>query len=262
MKSVDEVVLYKGKSLFSWLDINPVELCNRTCEFCPRGINYLNQDFHISQRVIEKLGLDLEEINFEGTINICGNGEPLLCDNLLLLVSRLKDFNLELVTNGDLLTEKSIYDLFDNDLNFINVSLYDGEHQVDKFNELFLKCGILKSKYFLREYWKGPKNLANRAGFIKNNKNNLNKPCYYMHYSMQIDWNGDVLFCIQDIYGKTRTFGNVKDKSLLDIWNSDEINKYRELLGDGKRTESPCNNCDALGIIHGYNHYLEWNKNK
>ena len=58
----------------------------------------------------------------------------------------------------------------------------------------------------------------------------------------------------------TIIFGNVNDETLLEIWNSKMWKKSRKLLGNGKRIESPCNNCDANGTIHGYNHYLEWNK--
>ena len=98
-------------------------------------------------------------------------------------------------------------------------------------------------------------------GIDHGNKNiGIGKECFYMHYSMQIDWNGDVLFCIQDIYGKTRTFGNVNDKSLWDIWETKQMDKYRKLLGSGDRSQTPCNKCDASGIIHGYNHYQEWNQ--
>jgi hypothetical protein len=36
--------------------------------------------------------------------------------------------------------------------------------------------------------------------------------------------------------------------------NHFQMDKYRKLLGKGNRIESPCNKCDASGIIHGYNH--------
>ena len=146
------------------------------------------------------------------------------------------------------------------------VSMYDGPEQIEYFTKLFDDSGIDNSKYILRDRWYKEDEeygliLTNRAGtFSWNKKMGMNKQCFYMHYSLQIDWNGDVLFCIQDIYGKTRTFGNVNTDSLLDIWTSNKINNYRKLLGKGNRTKSPCNKCDASGIIHGYNHFLEWKK--
>ena len=51
--------------LFSWVDINPTELCNRACSFCPRGISYPNTNSHITEDVIEKIGIDLENVNFQ-----------------------------------------------------------------------------------------------------------------------------------------------------------------------------------------------------
>lgn len=246
--------------LFSWVDINPTELCNRTCSFCPRGIDYPNQNLHITEEVIEKIGLDLEEIDFQGMINICGNGEPLLCDNLIPLISRLKNFNLEMVTNGDILTEEKIHVLFKNGLNFINISLYDGEHQLDKFNKLLSKCEISESNYVLRKYWKEPIHLTNRAGSMDNKKPlllDLDKPCYYMHYSVQLDWNGDVLFCCHTLYNKSITNGNILDSSLKEIWYGDKMTKYRKLLVEG-RNHYPCNQCDAIGTLFGQNFVESW----
>ena len=246
-----------GLPLFSWLDINPTELCNRTCSFCPRGIDYPNQNLHISPEIIEKLGSDLEELNFKGMINICGNGEPLLCKNLNLLISRLKNFKVELVTNGDALTEEKIYELFDCGLKFINVSLYDGEHQVDEFKKLFSKCGIPPSKYSLREYWEAPKNMTNRAGSINNGKSKSNSPCYYMHYSMELDWNGDILFCCHTLYNKSIINGNILKSSLKEIWYGEKMDKYRKLLVKG-RDNYPCNQCDAIGTLFGKKFVEQW----
>ncbi len=264
---VDDVVLHNGKPLFSFIDINPTELCNRTCEFCPRHDSklYPNQNLHMKIDVADKIREELEELNWVGIINICGNGEPLLHKDIVRLVSALGDkIHVEITTSGDFLTTDLIEDLYKNHLDYMVVSMYDGPEQINYFDELFNNSKIDKSKYILRDRWYKEDQdyglmLTNRAGTFDWNKSiGINKQCFYMHYSMQIDWNGDVLFCIQDIYGKTRTFGNVNDKSLWDIWESKQMDKYRELLGEGKRIKSPCNKCDASGIIHGYGHYLKW----
>jgi radical SAM protein with 4Fe4S-binding SPASM domain len=266
---VDDVVLYNDKPLFSFIDINPTELCNRTCEFCPRFDPkiYPNQNLHMDIDIANKIREELEKLNWNGSINICGNGEPLLHKDIVGLVSALGDkIHVEITTNGDFLTVDLIKRLYESNLNYMVVSMYDGPEQIDYFTKLFDGSEIDKSQYVLRDRWYGEDEeygliLTNRAGIFGWNKNmGVGKQCFYMHYSLQIDWNGDILFCIQDIYGKTRTFGNVKDRSLLDIWNTKQMDKYRELLGKGDRTKSPCNKCDASGIIHGYNHYLEWDK--
>ena len=48
--------------LFCKLEINPTELCNRTCSFCPRGQGYPNKNEHISLEVIDKIFKDLKEL--------------------------------------------------------------------------------------------------------------------------------------------------------------------------------------------------------
>ena len=133
---------------------------------------------------------------------------------------------------------------------------------------LFEDSKIDKSQYTLRDRWYGEDEdyglmLTNRVGLLDFNKEvKVGKQCFYMHYSLQMDWNGDILSCCHDMYAKTITFGNVNEKTLLEIWNSKMWSKSRKLLGEGKRIQPPCNNCDAGGTILGYNHYLEWNKEK
>lgn len=242
--------------LFNWVDINPTELCNRTCLFCPRGEKYPNQNIHITSRVIDKITQDLFDVEFTGIINICGNGEPLLSKNIYPLIESLSDYNLEMVSNGDNLTNKNIKILFDLGLNHLNVSCYDGEHQIDYFNELFEGC-IPKSAYTLREYWKPLPFLNNRAGTINIGNSFLDKPCYYMHYSIQIDWNGDVLFCLQSIYDKSIIHGNILTSSMRDIWYGKSMSKYRDLLAEGRK-HKPCSACNVNGTMFGEKYAIKW----
>ena len=61
---VDEVHLLKERPLFSWIDINLTELCNRKCIFCPRVDEaiYPNQRLHITEKLIQKI---LDELKTE-----------------------------------------------------------------------------------------------------------------------------------------------------------------------------------------------------
>jgi sulfatase maturation enzyme AslB (radical SAM superfamily) len=133
----------------------------------------------------------------------------------------------EIVTNGDPLNEKMISELYDAGLDMLIVSLYDGPHQIDEFKDLFSAVGIGEEKYVLRDRWYdieedyGVK-LTNRSGTVKvGNQQEVDptKPCYYTHYSMMVDWNGDVNLCVQD-WNKKVKFGNLYSKSLLEVWKS------------------------------------------
>ena len=74
---------------------------------------------------------------------------------------------------------------------------------------------------------------------------------------MTIDWNGDVLVCMQD-WNKKIKFGNIQANSLLEIWQNKIYSKYRMSLIKGRRKLSPCNKCNADGTLHGGNHANAW----
>lgn len=265
MKDRNAVQYYGEVPLFSWIDLNPTELCNRTCFFCPRGHDYPNTNQHMSIDTAEKLRDDLVRVDYNGTINICGNGEPLLHRDIYGLIDVFSDMWVTIVTNGDKLDKNVVYNLFESGLKHINVSLYDGEYQEHKFDELFESLNITSLHYTFRHFYKseeldyGVVGLNNRAGLMDFGDPGIDdKPCYYMHYSIAIDWNGDVLFCIQDVYGKVRTFGNVVESNILDIWASDDMTKYRKLLLNTRRENTPCSGCNVDGTYFGFKHAREW----
>ena len=84
--------------------------------------------------------------------------------------------------------------------------MYDGPEQVDKLNQMFLEAEVDQERYILRDRWHKEDDsfglkLTNRSGvmdFGPDTTEFKNHPCYYTAYSMAIDWNGDVLLCVQD----------------------------------------------------------------
>jgi radical SAM protein with 4Fe4S-binding SPASM domain len=268
-KYIDNVQLFEGKPLFSWIDINLTELCNRKCIFCPRvdDNQYPNQHLHISEELIKKIAHELSMINYQGSIVFAGFGEPMLHPDFLKLISHFKNIRLEIVTNGDTLTSKSIKKLIEHGIDLICISLYDGPEQITKFNAMFKEVNISEEHYLLRDRWHTQEDdyglkLTNRAGMVSvgiQDAVDINKPCYYPHYSMTIDWNGDALLCVQD-WNKKVKLGNIYAQSLFEIWNGKIISKYRQKLMNCDRSLSPCNNCNADGTLHGFNHIKYWGK--
>lgn len=267
---IDKVQIIGGVPLFSWLDINITELCNRKCEFCPRKdpIQYPSQNLNMDVRLAKKIADELKSYNYTGGIIFSGYGEPLMHDNAVDLVKTFgKDIHVELATNGDKLTEDMACRLFDAGLSVLMVSMYDGPYQVEYYKKMFSKIGIREGQYVLRDRWYSVEEdyglkLTNRAGSVKNGNQAaiiIDKPCYYMHYSMQIDWNGDIMLCIQDFNKKIKS-GNLYSQSLLDIWKSRNIAKYRKILGRGYRALYPCSSCNVNGTLHGLNHAELWNE--
>lgn len=279
--SINSVVMHGDIPLFSFIELNINEICNRVCPFCPRSNpeQYPNQNIHMSVELAKNIAEQLADINFTGIVNISGTGEPLLTKHVVDIVKQFGDkgIHIEIVTNGDMLVSKKgsklIKDLYSAGLCQFVVSMYDGPEQIDEFNTLFASCDIDKGSYSLRDRWYDESEdygllYTNRAGNIgfehlsDISKQKLMKSgksaCFYTHYSMMIDWNGDALLCCQDMYNRTVNFGNVKDKSLVDIWTDAKLTEFRNKLKNGDRSLSPCSNCNANGQVFGVNHANKW----
>jgi len=265
---VDKVHMHNGIPLFSWIDLNPTELCNRTCDFCPRVDSslYPNQNLNISLDLCKKINNELKELNYRGGMVLSGYGEPMLHPELIEMVRILGDeVHLEIVTNGDKLTTEIVQELFKSGLNVMVVSMYDGPHQVDAFKKIFIDANVQEDSYILRDRWYAVEEdygvkLTNRAGVaLGGNQSEVDsyRPCNYPSYSMMLDWNGDVMLCVQD-WNKKIKMGNFASNSLLNIWQSSGFKKYRNMLGKGHRALAPCNQCNTNGTLHGNDHVAAW----
>jgi radical SAM protein with 4Fe4S-binding SPASM domain len=280
--TINDVLLYEGLPLFSFVELNINEICNRQCVFCPR-VNpdvYPNQNIHMDIKVAENIANQLAELNFNGIVNISGTGEPLLTKYITDIVNEFgkRDIHVEIVTNGDVLKRRKgkelIKNLYAAGLKQFVVSMYDGPEQIKEFKTLFDSCGIQEVAYSLRDRWYDESEdygllYTNRAGNIGfENLSDVAKEklmksgksaCFYTHYAMMIDWNGDALLCCQDMYNRTVKFGNVKNKLLIDIWRDAKLTEFRNKLKNGERSLSPCSSCNANGQVFGGNHAKLWN---
>ena len=265
---INDVKIYNGFPLFSFVELNVNELCNRTCVFCPRvdPKTYPNQNLHMDIELASEISKQLLEVGFDGIVNISGTGEATLTKHLSLIVKKFGDkkIHIEIVTNGDFLKPKLVSDLYSAGLKQLVVSMYDGPEQIEYFNNLFDECGIDEDLYTLRDRWYEEDEdygliYTNRAGSMGEKLLSPHeRPCYYPHYAAYIDWNGDVLLCCQDMYNRTVKFGNVLEKKLVDIWVDKRLDDFRKKLVKGERTISPCNNCTANGMVFGENHSRLW----
>jgi radical SAM protein with 4Fe4S-binding SPASM domain len=145
------------------------------------------------------------------------------------------------------------------------VSMYDGPHQIPHFDEMFRAAGIKPKDYILRDRWHNAASdfglkLTNRAGTIDAGYQRVvdtNNLCFYPAYSMAVDWNGDVLLCVQD-WNKRLRFGNLNGQSLFETWQAKALHKRRLKLMQIGRDNEPCSNCNADGCFHGRDHVTKW----
>ena len=69
---INDVKLLNEFPLFSFVELNVNELCNRTCIFCPRHDPkvYPNQNLHMSLDLADEIANQLSDVNFDGIVNI------------------------------------------------------------------------------------------------------------------------------------------------------------------------------------------------
>ena len=270
-EKVDKVSEYNGYPVPTWVELSLIDVCNRKCIFCPKSDENIAPDTFqkMSRNIIDQIHDQLSEINFEGTVSLCGYGEPLLHKDISYIVKKLSNVsNVEVVTNGDVLTSKSLQELYLAKASKILISMYDGPDQVEKFSKMTKKANVPDDFVILRDRWYDQYNdfgvkLTNRAGTIstgEQEKIGKFKECFYPTYQFLIDWNGDIFLCPQD-WQRRVSMGNMMQNTIFEIWTGKTLSNFRKNLLNGKRCNKPCSDCNADGTLLGKNHAKSWKKN-
>lgn len=269
---------YRGGTappFFSLIEFNLSGLCNRTCVFCPRSNPkvFPNINEHIPLELYEKAMRELAEVDYDGMILFSGFGEPLLYKNLEVIIEMSKRYcprtRIETITDGDFVTQAKLSSLFGSGLDALLISLYDGPHQVEKFEAMRDEAGLDESQIVLRRRYLPAEQhygitLVNRAGMVEIPevgigplKEPLQRRCFYPFYQVVVNYDGAVLLCTHD-WGKKLIVGNLRDKSIHELWDSPIIRRVRRSLAKADRNFAPCNVCDADGTLMGEAHFQEW----
>ncbi|MDB9980046.1 SPASM domain-containing protein [Candidatus Pelagibacter sp.] len=267
-KSVDLVSLYKEVPMPTWVELSLIDVCNRKCSFCPKSDDKVAPDTYqkMSKSLIDKIHDQLFEMNFSGTISICGYGEPLLHKDINYIVEKLSNIsNVEIVTNGDVLSSKRLQELYIAKVGKVLISMYDGPEQIERFQDMTKRANVPEELVILRDRWYDKHNdfgvkLTNRAGTVDTgDQEEIGKytKCYYPSYQFLIDWNGDIFLCPQDWHRRV-SMGNMMQESIFNIWTGKILTDYRKNLILGRRSSGPCKMCNANGALLGKNHAEKW----
>jgi len=235
------------------VEINPTELCNRTCSFCPRSNPkiYPNENKHMPLWVAAKFIRDLLRCHYTGEIHITGFGEPLLHKNIVELVRICSVFHTQLITNGDklLLNNPSYRELVSAGLSTLIVDCYDGPEQVEEVKNHLRKCPI---NVRVRDHFDDGSNrfaeynYTNRGGIMYSTEA-LHKPCHLPAYKAFVDWDGTVRLCCND-WQRNHHLGNVMGMRFDEIWNAPNVVEMRRNILQGKRfMYETCKHCDING---------------
>tara|TARA_Y100001970_G_scaffold294295_1_gene449996 strand:- start:21798 stop:22694 length:897 start_codon:yes stop_codon:yes gene_type:complete len=273
------LLFFKGTKMVmpSVFEISNSGMCNRKCSFCPRSApDYDHVNEFIKKELFTKIIDELSIHEYSGTILFSGYVEPLLhkriYSDIEYVRKKLKNVNIELITNGDPLNDERAKKLFEAGLSVLLISAYDGEDQVVYFENMMERMKIKKNNYVIRKRYFGEDKdfgitLSNRAGNLVNSEYKimplakpLSKRCNYPFYTFFIDYNGDVQMCSHD-WGKKMILGNLNKNTIKEIWNSKKFELMRKKLFKGDRNFSPCNVCDVKGEFIGTKHVKYWEKN-
>lgn len=266
----DKVYTYKKFPMPTWVELSLIDVCNRSCSFCPKSDASVAPDTHqmMNRKIIDKIHDDLKEIGYRGSIALCGYGEPLLHKDINYITQKLsKVASVEVITNGDVLSSKLLQNLYLSKVSKVVISMYDGPEQIEKFTKMARNANVPEEMIILRDRWYGDDKdfgvkLTNRSGTIKSgNQVSLGtySNCYYPSYQFLIDWNGNVFLCPQD-WQRRHAMGNIMQESIFEVWTGKIMTKYRKNLLKGKRCDSPCKECNADGTLLGYKHAKIWNE--
>jgi len=258
LRKSQSTTVFNKKDTLQSITVNPTELCNRTCSFCPRSnpTVYPNRNLHIDEKTVINLANSIKQYGFKNRLGWSGNGEPLLTKDFLKFVKIVSDLNPELKiheinTNGDKLSEEMIESIYSAGINHIIVSVYDGIEMFSEYERLFSKYPT--HAFTLRNTFSGNlTGFTNRSGLVKVNTFDISRysgnRCYLPFYKLFVDWNGDILICCEDWSRISKSRLNINSQSLNDIWFSEEMMGYRDKLRLGKRKDLElCKSCN----IHG-----------
>lgn len=267
IKSLRSIQSQGARDLSSTLrtiEINSTDICNRKCSFCPHGADqYETNKRQMSLDVVEKIGKDLADMEYNGRITFTGFGEPLLYKNLIAAIKILsrsvtKAQWIEIVTNGDYLTEDKARLLEDAGCTNVTISMYDRDIS-DHIQSIFDKNTIQVTLKHLYNGFDGKE--VNRNSMLEKKIFLTNNPCYFTFYKMMIDIDGSIRLCAND-WSKSINFGNIKNDTIGNLWLSDRLTDYRKKLINGNRRNCvPCKFCNVDGTIDGHQSVEIWKNN-
>jgi radical SAM protein with 4Fe4S-binding SPASM domain len=256
---------------FGNLRIVEIELfnyCNRICDFCPNEfIDRKSKFIELPEGCFLNTLKELKDKDFSGYITFSRYNEPLY--NIDVLKKRAKqvrkllpEVTLIFNTNGDFLSKDKL-----EGLSVDEISIMDYDHKgIDKCIKWMEVAGIkitetnypfIKGKFkdidilYYVDFVENHKLWNDRGGSRKelSLKERRTEPCLEPDRFIGIDYDGNMMPCCatrSDIEEhKDYILGNINEKNILDIFNSEKAVLFRKNTMEGNFTEDmkPCHYC-------------------
>lgn len=210
-------------NLFNSVEIETTTICNRKCDYCPNSTVGRPRGF-MDEKLFYKIIDELSALEYSGRISPHFYGEPLMDKRIVGFVGymrkKLPAAHIKLFTNGDLLT----YDLF-NELSDAGVDIFRIAQHSEKPSETItdtlnrLDKETVKNRIEYVKYHNNKNILMNRGGLIRTYGHKFfKKTDCELASGLTIDYLGNCVLCCND-YLSRYVFGNLKNESIMDVWN-------------------------------------------
>ncbi len=256
------------------LDIEPTMLCNMKCPMCFQQHMPIPKEGYIDFDLYKKIVNECAE-NKLYSIRLCHRGEPLMHPRIVDMVRYAKQKGIKEVftlTNGSLLDEKMILELYDAGLDWIQLSIdgvggiYEKIRQPAKFENIYAKVKLLhkirkeqkrlRPIIWVQSLWSAVKHdpwefidlfspyvdkIAFHVDFDYEYKFKKDPHfiCYRLWHRMMVMADGSVPMCNSDFL-KEEIVGNTKTQTVEEIWNGKELERIRKIHLAKRRMEIPC----------------------
>lgn len=263
----NETIKYIDSFLISEIPFKPLSIaietinrCNSTCSFCPCNVHDEVRPYkRMTDETFQLIIKHLLSWDYKGRIVMNVNNEPFMDSAIIertkLMREKLPEANIYLITNGTLLTLDKFRKIapFLDKININNYSnamrLHDNIDEIVSYvkNNLNEFCHLtIDIQYrYLNEV------LSNRNGSAPNKpvastkQDEVHEPCLEPYTCMYIYPDGIVGLCCYDALEKI-SLGNCKEKTLAEIWSSDEYTRIRELMRKKRSNYGFCKYCDGF----------------
>lgn len=250
------------------VDLNITDLCNKTCNFCPRTDPeiYPNNNENMSLEMIQKIVDNAIERNFKGIILLAGRGEsschPQYQQVLDIIHNPKRTYKTQLTTNGYKI--EKYWEYYYNNFDKMILNTYSNEEEYRERTSLYknLATGKLIEHNFkpgeltVEEINALPphKNSAETKSFtyIFNSRCGLHgqdkvtgKPCIHPIRSIFVNFNGQLQMCCNDWnyqvqYANVNSVDNIFDEYLTNV----KLKKINWHLINGQRNKiASCAQC-------------------
>jgi radical SAM protein with 4Fe4S-binding SPASM domain len=239
---------------FTAVEIEINHACNRRCSYCPNSVAKRKSTGEIDPALFDRLLSELQGISFDGRISYDFYNEPLLHSDFEGVVARTRAYlpgaSIVVYTNGTLLGPGRVEKLLELGVSELVVTRHERDEGYG-FERIYEG---LAEEVRARVKYRGHRELklTNRGGMLPHlgREGLMLAPCYIPSMVVTVTVSGNVLPCFED-FNELNVMGNLNERPLLEIWNSEKFVRFRRDLKLGQRhAHAPCKSCNRYESLH------------